>query len=86
MQASSSTSCAERTVGGGSFGPPPFRFGKLVQRIREEFDYFPGLRVSVCEAARFWYLDVATSQRVLSELLAAGFLVRDGNQRYTLAT
>ena len=54
--------------------------------IREEFDYFPGLRVSVCEAARFWFLDFATSQRVLSELLAAGFLIRDSDQRYALAT
>jgi hypothetical protein len=86
MAASSSTWCAERTVGGGSANPPPFAFRKLVQRIRDEFDYFPDLRVSVCEAARFWYLDRATCQRVLSELLAAGFLIRDGDQRYSLAT
>ena len=82
MAASSSTSCAERTLGGGSFGPPPLRFCKLVQRIREEFDDFPGLRLTAAEGARFWALDLAVCQRVLTELLAAGFLMRDGDERY----
>ena len=75
-------SCADGTNGGGSFGPPPVRFHKLVQRIREEFDYFPGLRLSAAEAARFWALDLALCQRVLKELQIAGFLMRDGNERY----
>jgi hypothetical protein len=82
MAASSSTWCAERTVGGGSPNPPPFVFRKLVQRIREEFDYFPGLRLTAREAARFWALDLSSSQRVLRELLANGFLTRDADQRY----
>jgi hypothetical protein len=75
-------SCAERTHGGGSSGPSPFPFRKLVQRIREEFDYFPGLRLTAAEGARFWALDVAVCQRVLTELLSAGFLMRDGDERY----
>src|SRR6185503_14617330 len=36
--------------------PPPF-FRKLVQRIREEFEDAPNLRLTVSEAARFWALD-----------------------------
>ena len=80
MAASFSTSCAERTFGGGSLGPPPFRFHKLVQRIREEFDYFPDLRLTAAEGACFWALDVAVCQRVLTELLVAGFLMRDGDE------
>lgn len=75
-------SCADATNGGGSFGPSPFRFRKLVQRIREEFDYFPGLKLSAAEAARFWALDLALCQRVLKELQTAGFLMRGGDERY----
>src|SRR5262245_48032337 len=51
-------------------------FRKLVQRIREEFQDAPNLRMTVCEAARFWALDFATCQHVLTELLRIGFLAR----------
>jgi Fic family protein len=54
----------------------------LVQRIREEFEEAPGLRVNVKEASRFWGLDEATSGRVLEQLLAVGFLARGGDGRY----
>jgi hypothetical protein len=57
-------------------------FRKLVQRIREEFDDAPGLRLSLVEAARFWALDVATCERVLTELLVTGFLARGADDRY----
>ena len=60
----------------------PF-FPKLVQRIREEFEDFPHLRLTVSEAARFWALDLATCERVLSELLRVGFVVRGLDQRYS---
>ena len=80
MAASFSTSCAERPNGGGFYGPPPLRFRKLVQRIREEFEYFPELRLSTSEAARFWALDLSSSQQVLTELTAAGFLTREGGR------
>ena len=55
---------------------------KLIQRIREEFEEFPGLRVSVTEAARFWGLDLATCEAILKELLAIGFLAEGTDQRY----
>jgi DNA-binding IclR family transcriptional regulator len=61
---------------------PPF-FPKLVQRIREEFEDAPHLRMTVSEAARFWALDLATCERVLSELLQVGFIVRGPDQRYS---
>ena len=54
----------------------------LVQRMREEFEEAPGLRVNVKEASRFWGLDEATSGRVLEQLLAVGFLARGGDERY----
>jgi hypothetical protein len=84
MAASSSTWCAERTVGGGSANPPPFVVRKLVQRIREEFEEFPHLQLTVSEAARFWGLEIAASRRVLTELRTAGFLALDLNGRYRL--
>ena len=61
---------------------PTFRFRKLVQRIREEFEYFPDLRMTVSEAASFWALDRATCERVLTELLLSGFLTLTADRRY----
>jgi DNA-binding IclR family transcriptional regulator len=64
---------------------PPLFFRKLVQRIREEFENAPDLRVTVCEAARFFALDFATCERVLVELLRAGWVTRGPDHRYGLA-
>ena len=60
-------------------------FGKLVKRIREEFEAFPDLRLTVTEAAGFWALDRMTCERVLAELLRAGFLARGPDDRYRVA-
>ncbi len=59
-----------------------FFFRKLVQRIREEFEEAPGLRLTTTEAARFWGLDRATCERLLEELLLIGFLRQGPDQRY----
>ena len=72
--------CAEPTDGGGPDNPPPLFLRKLAQRIREEFEYFPGLRLTAGEAARFWGLDILTCQQVLTELLGAGFLARESGR------
>lgn len=61
-----------------------FLFRKLVQRIREEFEEVPTLRMTASEAARYWGLDLATCERVLAELLMVGFLMREADQRYRL--
>ncbi len=59
---------------------------KLTQRIREEFEEAPGLRVTVSEAARFWGLDEPTCEQVLARLFAAGFLSRGSDRRYRQAS
>jgi hypothetical protein len=60
----------------------PFR--KLVQRLREEFEDLPGLRLTVREAARFWALDEVTCGRVLAALTAQGFLARGIDGRFQM--
>ena len=54
----------------------------LVQRIREEFEEAPGLRITVREGSQFWGLDEVTCEQVLAQLLATGFLARGVDQRY----
>ena len=58
---------------------------KLTQRIREEFEEAPGLRVTVSEAARFWGLDEQTCEQVLAHLFATRFLTVGGDQRFSQA-
>jgi len=58
---------------------------KLTQRIREEFQESPGLRVTVDSGARFWGLDPATCLSVLTELCSIGVVSRDADSRYRLA-
>jgi len=58
----------------------PYR--KLVQRLREEFEEIPGLRLTVREASRFWALDEVTCGQVLTELMTEGFLARSGDGRF----
>jgi Fic family protein len=55
---------------------------KLAQRIREEFDEAPGLRLTSDQAARFWGLDSQTCETVLAELSATGFLQKSADGRY----
>ena len=68
----------------GALGTPMAThvFRKLVQRIREEFENAPDLRLTASEAARFFGLDLAMCERVLAELRLAGFLARDADERY----
>ena len=55
---------------------------KLVQRLREEFEEAPGLRLTIGEAARYWGLDEATCALVLRELRPHGFLIKGADGRY----
>jgi hypothetical protein len=57
-------------------------FRKLVQWIREEFEAAPELRLTTREAAAFLGLDLATAERVLSQLFRTGFLRRYADSRY----
>lgn len=55
----------------------------LVQRIQLEFEEAPGLAITVEQGARFWALDTALCERVLTGLQEAGVLVKsvDGHFR-----
>jgi DNA-binding IclR family transcriptional regulator len=55
---------------------------QLVQRIRQELQEAPGLRLSVKEAARFLGLEEQTCHEIFSHLVAAGFLARSADGRY----
>jgi hypothetical protein len=61
-------------------------FRKLVQWIREEFEAAPGLRLTTREAAAFLGLDLATCERVLLQLLRAGFLAQGPDGRFRAVT
>lgn len=60
----------------------PYR--KLVQRLREEFEETPGLRLTVREASRFWALDELTCALVMTELADQGFLARGVDNRFQM--
>jgi hypothetical protein len=57
----------------------------LTQRIQQEFDEAPGLKLTVVEGVRFWSLDANTCADVLERLLQRGFLVRTADGRYQRA-
>ena len=61
-------------------------FRKLVQWIREEFEAAPDLRLTTREAAAFLGLDLGTCERVLLQLLRAGFLRQYADNRYGAVT
>jgi hypothetical protein len=60
----------------------PYR--KLVQRLREEFEETPGLRLTVREASRFWAVDEVTCGRVLMDLMTQGVLARGIDGRFQM--
>ena len=59
---------------------------KLVQRIREQFQEVPALRLTLGEAARFWGLDAQTCESVLRTFEQTGFLKRSPDGRYQIAS
>jgi hypothetical protein len=46
------------------------------------FEEAPGLVITVERGARFWALDAETCERVLTELEAAGFLVKSADGHF----
>jgi DNA-binding IclR family transcriptional regulator len=55
---------------------------QLIQRIQQEIQEAPGLRLSVKDAARFLGLEEQTCHQIFSHLVAAGFLARSADGRY----
>ena len=59
---------------------------RLLTRIRGEFLEMPGLRLTSVQAARLWAVDRRTSERILDGLTTAGFLLRNREGAYVLAS
>jgi Fic family protein len=55
---------------------------KVIQRIQAEYMEMPGLKLTLPQAARLFGVSAHESQRVLSELMACGFLGRDQKGAY----
>ena len=53
-----------------------------MQRIKREFEETPGLAITVENGVRFWVLDAATCERVLTDLQAAEFLVKSADGHF----
>ena len=58
----------------------------LLHRVRSEFLEMPGLRLTSTQAARLWALDRRMSERILDGLAMAGFLSRNREGAYLLAS
>jgi hypothetical protein len=54
----------------------------LVRRVRSEFEEMPGLCLTLAQARLLFGLEPGCCQRVLDELVRAGFLVRTREQQY----
>ena len=53
-----------------------------IGRIEAEFQEMPGLRLTLSQASRLWSLNLGQSERLLSELVHEGFLMRDVRGAY----
>ena len=58
---------------------------KLRRRIRAEYVEMPGLTLTLPQATRLWGLTARQSERLLAELVDAGFLMRDRRGAYRRA-
>ena len=58
----------------------------LLHRVRSEFLEMPGLRLTPAQAARLWAVDRHTSELILDGLAVAGFLVKNREGAYLLAS
>ena len=59
----------------------PSRAG-VIRRIEAEYREIPGLRLTTPQASRLWGLNPGQSDRLLSELVDEGFLMRDTRGAY----
>ena len=50
--------------------------------IMAEFNEMPGMRLTVAQGARLWSLAVEDCARLFDDLVRAGFLMRDEQQRF----
>jgi hypothetical protein len=69
------------TTAANEQSPAVRRGDALVGAIREEFTEMPCMRLTRAQFRRLWHLTVDESNRLISELIAAGFLVEDAQGR-----
>jgi hypothetical protein len=55
---------------------------RLVRRVVSEYQQMPGLRLTVLQARRLFGIDLAACERVLSGLVAIGFLASNSRGLY----
>ena len=80
---STTTTTSTRCVSGVDRRKPSDRpMSRDVARIRNEYVEMPGLVLTLPQAARLWSLSESRSQRLLSLLVEAGFLICDKNTAY----
>ena len=58
---------------------PSTAFDSLVARVRGEYSEMPGLRLTVSQACRLWYVDVSTCEMLFEQLVREGFLYKTGS-------
>lgn len=59
-----------------------FEAAHVLVRVRAEFNEMPGMRLTLQQAARLWDMPESRCERLLEQLVSAGFLVRDRAKRY----
>ena len=59
--------------------------GKLVERVRGEFNEMPGMQLTEAQAARLWGLEPTACRGVVDLLVGADVLRRTSNGRIALA-
>jgi hypothetical protein len=76
------TTMLERTGISSPVSPDDSGLSMLRARIRAEFTEMPGLTLTLPQARRLFGLTSVQSQRLLSDLIDAGFLMRDVRGTY----
>ena len=56
---------------------------ELLERIRAEFNYMAGMSLTPQQAYRLFHIDPPLGERLLNELVAAGFLRRTEDGSYS---
>jgi hypothetical protein len=63
----------------------PEDLGRIVERVRAEFNEMPGMQLTEAEAARLWGLEPAACRGVVDLLVGDAFLRRTPNGRIARA-
>lgn len=63
----------------------PEDLGKIVERVRSEFNEMPGMQLTEAQAARLWGLEPTACRGVVEQLVGDAFLRRTPNGRIVRA-